>query len=297
MRLLVVGEALVEFMRPERELPLDRPGPMVGPFPSGAPAIFASVAARLGVPTALCAVVGDDPFGDLILERLARDGVETEAVRVDPGHTTATAFVAYTSAGERTFVFHVRHAAAAVLNPSDLGDLPERAAWLHVSGSTLALGEGMAATAVEAARRVRAAGGRLGVDPNVRPEAASAETLAAVRDLVGAADVVFPSEGELAALGVDEDELVAGGTIVCTTRGSAGASVRAADMSVEVPAPPVREVDPTGAGDTFAAGFTAATLLGADPEDAAIVACRLAARSVETLGPMEAPVEPLQPRP
>lgn len=60
-----------------------------------------------------------------------------------------------------------------------------------------------------------------------------------------------------------------------------------------MPAPTTREVDPTGAGDTFAAGFTAATLLGSEPEAAALVACRLAARSVETLGPMEAPVERL----
>ena len=293
MRLLVVGEALVEFMRPVRELPLDRPGPVVGPFPSGAPAIFASVAARLGVPTALCAVVGDDPFGRLLLDRLARDGVDTGAVRVDPEHTTATAFVAYTSGGERTFVFHVRHAAAAQLRPSDLGDLPERAEWLHVSGSTLALGEGMAETAVEAARRVKASGGRLGVDPNVRPEAVSAETLVRVRDLVEAADAAFPSEGELEALGLDEDALVARDAVVCTTRGAAGASVRAPGVSAEVPAPPAREVDPTGAGDTLAAGFTAATLLGADPEAAALVGCRLAARSVEVLGPMEAPVERL----
>lgn len=293
MRLLVVGEALVEFMRPERGLPLDRPGPIVGPFPSGAPAIFASVAARLGVPTALSAVVGDDPFGRLLLDRLARDGVETGAIRVDPKHTTATAFVAYTSSGERTFVFHVRQAAAAHLRPSDLGDLPERAEWLHVSGSTLALGAGMAETAIEAARRVKAAGGRLGVDPNVRSEAVSPETLRRVRDLVEGADAVFPTEGELEALGLDEDALVARGSVVCTTRGAAGANVRAPGVSVGVAAPPAREVDPTGAGDTFAAGFTAATLLGADPESAAIFGCRLAARSVETLGPMEAPIERL----
>lgn len=293
MRLLVVGEALAEFMRPGRDLSLDRPGPIVGPFPSGAPAIFASVAARLGVPTALCAVVGDDPFGHLILERLERDGVDTGGIRVDPQHTTATAFVAYTSGGERTFVFHVRHAAAAQLRPSDLGDLPERVEWLHVSGSTLALGEGMAETAIEAARRVKAAGGRLGVDPNLRPEAVSAETLRRVRELADAADAVFPSEGELEALGLDEEALVARGAVVCTTRGAAGASVRAPGISAEVPAPAACEIDPTGAGDTFAAGFTAATLLGADPEAAALVGCRLAARSVEILGPMETPVERL----
>jgi len=46
--LLVVGEALVEIMRPRRGLPLDVPGPFEGPFPSGAPAIAADAAARSG---------------------------------------------------------------------------------------------------------------------------------------------------------------------------------------------------------------------------------------------------------
>ncbi len=292
MSLLVVGEALVEFMRPVRDVPLDRPGDMRGPFPSGAPAIFASIAARLGITTDICAVVGDDPFGRLLLDRLARDGVGTSGVRVDPDRTTATAFVAYTSGGERTFVFHVRHAAAAQLRPADLGDLPERAAWLHVSGSSVALGEGLAETAAEAARRVGAAGGRVSIDPNVRPEATSPRVVEAVRDLVGRADVVFPSEGELDALRLNEDELVARGAVVCTTLGVAGARVRSADVWAEVPASPAREVDPTGAGDTFAAGFVAATLKGADPVRAARVGCEVAARSVETVGPMEAPVDP-----
>ena len=48
--LLVVGEVLAEFMRPSRDSPLNETAVMMGPFPSGAPAIFASAAARLGIP-------------------------------------------------------------------------------------------------------------------------------------------------------------------------------------------------------------------------------------------------------
>ena len=54
-RLLVVGEALVEIMRPRPGMPLDAPGPFVGPFPSGAPAIAAHAAARAGADVALIA--------------------------------------------------------------------------------------------------------------------------------------------------------------------------------------------------------------------------------------------------
>ncbi len=43
-----LGELLVEVMRKEVDQPLDRPADFVGPFPSGAPAIFIDAIARLG---------------------------------------------------------------------------------------------------------------------------------------------------------------------------------------------------------------------------------------------------------
>ena len=99
-------------MRPRAAMPLDRPATFEGPFASGAPAIFASVAARLGAPTALVAVVGDDPFGSLLTTRLAGDGVDVAHVRAAP-EGTGCAFVAYDEAGDRTFVFHMGAAAGA----------------------------------------------------------------------------------------------------------------------------------------------------------------------------------------
>ena len=161
--ILAAGEALVEIMRPAPGVPLDRPGEFAGPFASGAPAIFASVAARLGGEVALAAVVGDDPFGALIRGRLDADGVDVSHVRADPERPTGCAFVAYDAEGGREFVFHL----GAAEGLAD-ADLPERAGWLHVSGSTLALSPRMAAVLAGAVERVHAAGGRIGLDPNLR---------------------------------------------------------------------------------------------------------------------------------
>jgi tagatose kinase len=291
LSLLVVGEVLAEFLRPRRDSPLHETAEMMGPFPSGAPAIFASATARLGVPTELCAVVGDDPFGRLIRDRLEQDGVDVSGVLIHPKRATAVAFVAYASTGERNFVFHVSEAAAARLRPADLGSRPEQAEWLHISGSSLALGSSLARTAIDAVRRVKLAGGRVSVDPNLRAEATSRGVMTSIRSVVRQADVLFPSEGELDALGLDEAELLEGGAVVCTTFAAKGARVRHRELDVHVPAPSAHEVDPTGAGDIFAAGFVAATLQGAAPVEAAQLGCRLAARSVETLGPMESAVE------
>lgn len=289
--LLVVGEVLAEFLRPDRDSPLNETGVMLGPFPSGAPGIFASAASRLGIPTALCAVVGDDPFGQLIRGRLQQHGVDVDGVVIDPNRATAVAFVAYTSTGDRSFVFHVSDAAAARLRPADLGRRPEETDWLHISGSSLALGSPLAETAVEAVERVKRAGGRVSVDPNIRAEASTRSVMTAIRSIAQHADVLLPSEGELDALGLDEAELLEAGAVICTTLGAKGARVHRGTLDVHVPAPAANEVDPTGAGDIFAAGFVAATLEGADLVEAARRGCEVASSSVGTVGTMESSIE------
>ena len=292
--ILAVGEALVEFRCLTPDGRIAAAGEWAGPFPSGAPAIFASVAARLGAPSALVASVGADALGDMLLSRMRRDGVRTDALGVQPARRTAVAFVAYDATGDRDFWFSVPDSAAVVVDHAGLDRIAGHADWLHVCGSTLTFG-GEVADAVEAtAARVRAAGGSLSVDPNLRPNA-SAAALARTRELARDADVLFPSDGELDALGLAEDELLARGALICHTRGAAGAVVSGHAVGpapVVVPAPPATEVDPTGAGDTFAAAFVTATRAGADPVSAARTACAIAARSVAVMGAMELTVGP-----
>ncbi len=76
---------------------------------------------------------------------------------------------------------------------------------------------------------------------------------------------------------------------VVLTHGAEGYTVfeggRGARASVE----PVGEVDPTGAGDTFAAGTVAALAMRSGLAEAARVGARLAARCVGVRGPVSAP--------
>lgn len=287
--ILAVGEALAEFMRSTPGVGWTAPSDLRGPFPSGAPAIFASVAARLGATAALCAVVGGDTFGALIRRRLEHDGVELSGLRTDPAVNTACAFVAYARDGSREFVFLLRDSAAPRLSVADLGELPERAAWVHVSGATLGLSDTMARVAERAVERAVAAGARVSLDPNLRPEALSPEIAARIRRLAARADVLLPSEGELEALGLPADAA----PIVCTTLGARGIDVAVGGRHQLVPALAARERDPTGAGDTFAAAFVVATLEGAEPVEAARFGAELAAVAVEHVGGMEAPVKRL----
>jgi fructokinase len=291
--ILAVGEALMEFRRETLDGELVRPGGWAGPFPSGAPAIFASVAARLGAPSALAGCVGDDAFGHALIERLRRDGVDDEGIVIAPERATAVALVAYHEGGERDFWFSVHDSAAMDLDVGTAQRLADRADWLHVSGSTLGFGGGPARAIEAAAARVLERGGRLSLDPNVRTADARLRDIAA--RLARSAHVLFPSEGELAGLDLDPRELAGGGVVVCETRGRDGALLfdpAAGGEPVHVPVEPVDEVDPTGAGDTFAAAFVTALRAGDRASAAAEFACRTAASSVTVLGAMEAPVQP-----
>ena len=61
-KVLTVGEILVEIVATTKGDGFREPQPLVGPFPSGAPAIFIDQVGRLGTPAAIISRVGDDDF-------------------------------------------------------------------------------------------------------------------------------------------------------------------------------------------------------------------------------------------
>ncbi|WP_203920230.1 carbohydrate kinase family protein [Rugosimonospora africana] len=302
-----MGEALAAFMR-QLTSPASAPRaksaaltssttaddvPFTGPWASGAPAITAYAAGRLGADTTLVAGLGRDHEGDIIRQRLRAAGVNCRESGSGHGLRTATAHVTYFPDGRRAFTFDVAATAAAAVTEADLADLPEAADWLHLSGSALLFGQPLAAAAMAALRRAHAAGARVSVDPNVRVEALTAESAALVTEAIGLAGVVFPSAGELATLGLSVARLTDRGTTVCATDGARGCSIHTSAGTWHVPAVPAKEVDADGAGDTFAGGYIAAALAGADPLEAASTGARAAAESIAVVGPMQAELTPL----
>ena len=288
--LLIVGEALVAFQRDVSVAPArTRP-----PDPSGAPAISAYIVARLGVPTAFVGGVGADDLGALFCRTLYGAGVRPGTVAVATDLPTATATIDYHADGSRSFAFDVAGIAATAVTADSLSDLPELATWLHVSGSALQFGEPLATTVLTAARRARDAGAVVSLDPNVRREAMTPAAAGHVLELLGHADYVFPSEGELEALRVTEQSLVRRGAVVCSTLGADGCAVATSEDRVELPAASggTAVVDTDGAGDTFAAGFVAAIIAGAEPVTAARIAGQVAAKAIAVEGPMTVTLTP-----
>ena len=76
--------------------------------------------------------------------------------------------------------------------------------------------------------------------------------------------------------------------IVVTTLGRKGSRIATRLQAVDVPAaPPVREADPTGAGDAYRAGLVAGLLLGLELGAAGRVASLAATYAVEQVGTIE----------
>jgi sugar/nucleoside kinase (ribokinase family) len=296
VEIVTLGEILVEIMRPEAGQPLDQPGDFRGPFASGAPAIFAVAAARLGLKTAFIGAVGDDAFGRMLRSTLEVEGVESFGLQEIPNYATGAAFVAYDDSDERDFVFYIRHAAAGQIDANSITEqLFEGVKWLHISGSTLALDE-KARTACELALKLtQVAGGKVSLDPNLRSEIMSLEDFREILSpFLANADLLLPTAREAKAITGEKDETsfvksmaLKPDAITVLKRGQAGCSIYQHGKQLNIPGFPVNEIDPTGAGDCFSAAFISGLEAGWPLEQVGRFANAAGALAVTKLGPME----------
>jgi tagatose kinase len=293
--ILTIGEILVEIMATEKGDGFLDPINLVGPFPSGAPAIFIDQAAKFGQPAAIIGCVGNDDFGRVNLNRLRRDGVDVEGVRIDPEMATGSAFVRYRPDGSRAFVYNIKHSAAgaisldaaakAVLNRSD---------HLHVMGTALS-SPNIVEVVLGAAEAIKARRGTISFDPNLRPEILNLPGLReACETLFRRCDLFLPSGVELYLFTKAKEEKPAvaeifarGVRAIVHKRGADGASYYDSATRLAQPGFEVEEVDPTGAGDCFGATFVSCWLRNMPPARCLAYAAASGALAVTRQGPME----------
>ena len=290
-----VGEILVEIVATTIGDGFREAQSLVGPYPSGAPAIFIDQCGRIGGSAAMIGAVGEDDFGRVNLDRLIRDGVDVSAIAIDRAMPTGSAFVRYRADGSRDFVYNIATSAAARFGWTDaVEDLVVRAGHLHVMGSALSMPNAWEVID-RAAKRIKARGGSVSLDPNLRKELRYDDaTEAQFARLVAMSDLLLPSGEELErAAGVaGEAAAVArlldlGVTEIVLKRGADGATCFRRDGRTDAFAFGVEEVDPTGAGDCFGGAYLACRRLGMPVEQALTYGCAAGARNVTRRGPME----------
>ena len=189
-----MGETLVEIMRTEVDKPLNETGLFSGPYPSGSSAIMISTVARMGHSCGIISGVGNDGFGECMLNRLKKDGVDVSKVLVDPDGSTACAFVAYDSQGDRRYLFHWDETPATKAVMPDVTEPSlKEAKYFHVMGCALTAKLSYGWEIVKTARAMKAQGTKISFDPNVRTE-----------------HLTNPKKTNLFAPGLDELKLVTG---------------------------------------------------------------------------------------
>jgi sugar/nucleoside kinase (ribokinase family) len=294
-KVLTIGEILVEIMAVEPGQGFREAITLVGPYASGAPAIFIDQAAKFGQPCAIIGSVGKDDFGAVCVDRLKRDGVDVSAIGEDSERPTGSAFVRYRPDGARDFVFNIRHSACAAVKATPQSESAIAACdHLHVMGTSL-FSEAIVQLTLDAIRKVRRRGGTVSFDPNVRREMLDLPGLRSALDFViTETDLFMPSGPELFLFSTAKTEAEAARDLLgrgikaaVVKRGAEGAGYFDAAGAISVPAHATEEIDPTGAGDCFGATFVSCWLRGMPPGQALAYANAAGSLAVRRKGPME----------
>lgn len=297
-----MGELLVEIMRPEEDIPLYESDYFRGPFPSGAPGIFISTAARLGHSSAIISGVGKDDFGENILRRLKKDGVDIRRVLVLDQGNTGVAFVTYFADGERKFLFYMDQSPCVMAKaPTDLEGL-EEVRYMHIMGCSLMSSVEFAGEIVKTMNMMKERGVRISFDPNVRLEMMrDPVVLDILKQVFENASILMPGVSELKMLTGMEDieEAVAKAfenpslEILVLKNGSKGSRIYTRDgLAVEQGIYPVKQLDATGAGDSYDAAFICGLAEGRSLQEAAKMGAAAGALNASAFGPMEGDISP-----
>lgn len=267
MEVLTFGESMVLFSG-DQELPLE----YVHQFHkqmAGAESNVAIGLARLGHSTGWFSKLGQDAFGRYILQCVRGQGVDTSRCTYTDAAPTAV-FFKERGRGGKTKVYYYRQGSAASLMTKE--DLDEsyltQAKILHVTGITPALSEScfeLTKHAMDVAKRNQVS---IVFDPNIRWKLWDRDKAKSrLLELAARADYILPGldEGEfltgrLRPKEISEFFLKLGSKAVVVKLGKDGAYYQSLTERGHVPAIPVQEIDPVGAGDGFAAGFISGLL-------------------------------------
>jgi ribokinase len=264
--IVVVGSLNMDLV--VRALHLPQPGETIigsefKTFPGGKGANQAVAAARLGGTVKMIGRVGQDAFGDVLLQTLSNDRVDVSFVGRDATEPTGVALITVEETGQNTIV--VASGANAHVTSADV-DSAEAA----FEGAALLLLQlecplDTVVHAVEVAKRHKVC---------VVLNPAPAQLLDA--GLLSQVDYLVPNQIELTLLAQrsSADEAVhhlqaLGVKNIVVTFGKEGVTVFGAEGTCHVAAHRVQVTDTTAAGDAFAGAFAVALVEGKSVRDAA----------------------------
>ncbi|MDH4340489.1 MAG: sugar kinase [Thermoleophilia bacterium] len=256
--------------------------------PGGCAANTAIALRTLGLAAAVVGRVGDDLFGDLVERDLRARGIDTSGVARTAGHGTSKTVILPVVDEDRRFIH--TFGANAALTAADIPPVSLEAADVTYVGGYLVLPALHQSDLAARFRFAREQGTRIVLDVVV-PSGLGDLSVDAVSELLPLADYFLPNEDEARALTGEAEPLrqaerllEAGARTVVIKRGERGVLVHSGDEVFELAAPRVDVLEPSGAGDAFAAGLILGMLEGWELERSARFASVMGGSACTALG-------------
>jgi sugar/nucleoside kinase (ribokinase family) len=247
----------------------------------------AVVLGKLGIDTAVIGKVGCDTFGDYLIKVMNDVGLDTSGIVRDYSVNTSTTAVLVSPDGERSFLHY--YGGNAKMSENDINyDIIKTAKILHVAAAFLVPGlDG------EPMARVLKKAQQMGVKTSLDTAwDAEGRWMQLLEPCLRYIDIFIPSieEAQILSSKKNASEIAEvfmgyGINTVVLKLGSEGCYTRTLEGEFAVPAFKVEKVvDTLGAGDSFVAGFLAATVNGWNLRKACRLANAVGAACVSTTG-------------
>ncbi|WEZ87011.1 ribokinase [Pseudomonas sp. NyZ480] len=286
-KVVVVGSLNMDLVARAERLP--RPGETLAgenffTVPGGKGANQAVAVARLGGTVAMVGNVGDDAYGQQLRQALEVEGIDCQAVKVCEGVSSGVALITVDAASQNCIV--IIPGGNGLLTPQAVQQFD---GLLQAAEVIICQLEVPADTVAWTLARGRELGKTVILNPAPATGPLPTQWLAHI-------DYLAPNESEAQALtGVPVSDLDSarragerlvqlGVRKVIITLGAHGALLVCAQGSRHFPAPKVKALDTTAAGDTFIGGFAAALVRGLTEDAAIAFGQRAAALSVTRAG-------------
>ena len=249
---------------------------------------------RLGLPSAIVTRLGNDPFGDYLMDEWSKLGVNLKHV-VRGGGPTGLYVSEYGDYGSYETWYYRKGSAASTISSNDIDSISlDTASMVHVSGISQAISDSSRLATRRLAERGRASQKLVSFDLNYRarlwaPDAARQ----AAEEVIPLTNVFFAGGEEGTTIFGPEDPstladraLELGAEIAAISLAEQGAYVGWKDGSFAIK-PIARRLDGLqGAGDAFAGGFVAGLMLNQEPSTCARIGTVVAGLKVERQGPL-----------
>lgn len=262
-KLCGIGEALIDFI-PEVKGQRLKDVPSFTRVAGGAPANVVGAVTKLGIPSKFLTKLGDDPFGDYIIEVLDDAGIDTSNIARDQEGETALAFVSLAADGNRDFKFYRKNSADLCYSVEDIpNDVLNDCGMIHFCSVDLVESPMKAAhqKLIEMAMEQNV---MVSFDPNLRFSLWDdlGQLKKTVREFLPYADIIKISDEELEFItGYTKIEEAAAQLLngrakyVIYTKGKDGAEIHTKDDVIKASGYSVEVRDTTGAGDSFIGAF------------------------------------------